>query len=476
MKKRLLLLAAAFLIISAVIIPAFEEVQAAKTLPISSISAFLDTNMIRKELGQEFVTAEYKKITGIDLKITQPDHNEYYQKLVIAFASGDLPDIAMVDTDRYLQFINEGAIIPLDALLAKSDVKSKVNPAFIDALRQRDGKVYGFPINSGGGCVTYIRKDWLDNLGLKMPKTYEELVAVMKAFTFNDPDKNGKNDTYGATLPGVGDEMYMRDFELDNTHGFTVIGGKWVDGFSQPSYKGALERLRQVYQDKILDKEVFTNKTSTAREKFFAGKVGIFNYWSGTWAKTLSDNTKAQCGPKAEVVAMPAIKGAFYFNRIAPILVITKAAKKPDAVFKYFIDFMYDGGKGQMLMTHGVRKIHWDVIDNTYTKLPALNNKKQTFGKTFIQPDLSLTKWSDPFKLDPRIVASKEVNIKAMRQIKMLPMSATYLKKGADLQALKEEVIAKVMIGTYTVEEGLKIYKEKAEALGLSQMLAEFNK
>jgi putative aldouronate transport system substrate-binding protein len=475
MKKRFLLLVSVLFILSVVIIPAFEEV-AAKAPPLSSIKAFLDTNMIRKELGQEFVTAEYKKITGIDLVITQPDHNEYYQKLLIAFASGDLPDLAMVDTDRYLQFIDEGAIIPLNDLLAKSDVKKKVNPAFLSALQMRDGKIYGFPINSGGGCVTYIRKDWLDNLGLKMPKTYEELVVVMKAFTFNDPDKNGKNDTVGCTLPGVGDEMYMRDFELTETHGFTTINNKWVDGFSQPGYAAALTRLRQAYQDKILDKEVFTNKTSTAREKFFAGKVGIFNYWSGTWAKTLSDNTKAQCGPQANVVAMPAIKGAFYFNRIAPILVITKAAKKPDAIFKYFIDFMYDGGKGQMLMTHGVKGVHWDVIDGVYTKLPALNNKKQTFGKSFIQPDLSLTKWNDPFVLDPRIVASKEVNIKAIRQIKLLPMSPTYLKKGADLQALKEEIIAKVMIGTYTVDEGIKIYKEKSEALGLSQMLVEFNK
>ena len=49
----------------------------------------------------------------------------------------------------------------------------------------------------------FIRQDWLDNLGLKMPTTIEELKEVARAFTEDDPDGNGQNDTYGLAVDGV---------------------------------------------------------------------------------------------------------------------------------------------------------------------------------------------------------------------------------------------------------------------------------
>src|SRR4030042_2784638 len=62
-----------------------------------------------------------------------------------------------------------------------------------------DGKMYGLPdpgqIPPTDGLV--IRKDWLDKLGLAMPKTMDELIEVARKFTNDDPDGNGKNDTYG---------------------------------------------------------------------------------------------------------------------------------------------------------------------------------------------------------------------------------------------------------------------------------------
>ena len=56
-----------------------------------------------------------------------------------------------------------------------------------------------------------IRKDWLDKLGLKVPKTTDEFFEVMKAFTFKDPDGNGKNDTYGL---GAYIELKSINFEI----------------------------------------------------------------------------------------------------------------------------------------------------------------------------------------------------------------------------------------------------------------------
>jgi len=43
-------------------------------------------------------------------------------------------------------------------------------------------------------------QDWLEAVGMEMPATIEELHDVLYAFTYNDPDQNGKNDTYGFSL------------------------------------------------------------------------------------------------------------------------------------------------------------------------------------------------------------------------------------------------------------------------------------
>ncbi|MRA94216.1 extracellular solute-binding protein, partial [Bacillus thuringiensis] len=61
-----------------------------------------------------------------------------------------------------------------------------------------DGALYGVPVQKDyarAGLV--IRKDWLDNLGLDVPTTMDELYEVAKQFTENDPDGNGVDDTVG---------------------------------------------------------------------------------------------------------------------------------------------------------------------------------------------------------------------------------------------------------------------------------------
>lgn len=48
--------------------------------------------------------------------------------------------------------------------------------------------------------VLWLRKDWLDNLGLEVPKTMEDLEKVLTAFVEEDPDGNGVDDTTGLTV------------------------------------------------------------------------------------------------------------------------------------------------------------------------------------------------------------------------------------------------------------------------------------
>ena len=55
----------------------------------------------------------------------------------------------------------------------------------------------------------FIRKDWLETVGMEMPTTWEDLYNVAHAFTYDDPDGNGVKDTYGLTGDGMGTLRYF---------------------------------------------------------------------------------------------------------------------------------------------------------------------------------------------------------------------------------------------------------------------------
>ena len=93
----------------------------------------------------------------------------------------------------------------------------------------RDGKVYGMAIspNLTEGQVMLIRQDWLDSLKLEAPTTIDEFENIISAFTNEDPDGNGKNDTYGFTFSGK--DGYNTGWVSDPVMIFSAYGQEAAD-------------------------------------------------------------------------------------------------------------------------------------------------------------------------------------------------------------------------------------------------------
>lgn len=443
------------------------------------IKAFVDTFMV-KEQGHEQFAEEYKKQTGITLEITQPAHNQYYDIMNVTFASGDIPDVVEIAEQNYLKYATQGGLVDMTQYVQNSKPLQAVDKVYMDSLKV-NGKQYGVPLQNGGGCVTYIRQDWLDNLGLKVPTTYDELYNVMKAFTFNDPDKNGKNDTIGYTAVLVSEgklqEQYLRDFYWKSSPDFVIKDGKWVDGFAQPEYLEGLLRTKKAYQEKVLDQDLFTNQTSTSRDKFTASKVGIFSYWNNYWATRLEDTIKQTSAPNAKLVAIPAIKESYYLNRAPVATAITSKSKNPDGVFKYFIEYMHDGDKGQVLFSYGVENVHWKKTDNTVEALPLLNNQKQKFDKVWFSADNTVTPYTNGplIPLDNRITKAIDAFKVNFEQMKIFPASTAYNQTASDINKLRQEIASKIIIGDLTPEQGMARYNTEVKNLGIDKILSEFN-
>ena len=71
-----------------------------------------------------------------------------------------------------------------------------------------------------GRSVVHYRKDWFDAVGLKAPKSLDDWYNVVKAMTLGDPDKNGKNDTYGMMV----EKKYNQNADSMLTR---ILGDEW---------------------------------------------------------------------------------------------------------------------------------------------------------------------------------------------------------------------------------------------------------
>ncbi len=228
--------------------------------------------------------------------------DSYLDKLNLAIASGDIPDIMIVDPTQLEQLTEAGAIEDLTPYIEKyanSDILENYAQTKGVALQSAtiDGKIMGIPNvqpQADAPIMAWVRQDWLDKLGLQGPETVDDIEALAKAFMEQDPDGNGVADTYGltGTLEPVNVPSNLHGFDaIFNAYGafpelfYRDPEGKIVYGSILPETKEALGRLAQMYKDGIIDPEFATKDGGKANEIIVSGKAGIMMgpWWIPWW-------------------------------------------------------------------------------------------------------------------------------------------------------------------------------------------------
>lgn len=426
--------------------------------------------------GAEEWRQEYEKQTGISLDFTPQSNNEYYQNIDLAFASKTEPDILnLAGEDKLSLYAEQGALADLTDLVKSSPLWEGISKEAWDSVTI-DGKIYGVPFEVGTGTITYVRQDWLDRVGMEAPKTYDEFINMLRAFKEKIPECK-----IPYTAPGLfenGAVIYLREFYQDATPEFTKVNGKWVDGMAEDNMNNALKRMQDAYKEGLIDVEVVTNTTSACRDKWYSGDVGAFNYWAGAWGVSIDNRVRANV-PDAKVTGIDAIKETKYVVRVPAVTSIASTSKNIDGAFKYFIEYMHDGGQGQVLFQHGVENLHWKQDGNNLVALPKPSKKEETMEKSFISPysaPTKLTLTDKEFKVDERITKTLDTLNKNGTQQVAQPVSKKLTKINSDLTALKAQTISKVVMGNMTVEDGMKTYLAESKNLGMDEVLEEMNK
>ena len=278
-------------------------------------------------------------------------------------------------------------IIPLNDLLDEygQDIKTAFSGELewlLDPMTDADGNIWALPrALETTSNPTYIRKDWLDQAGLDIPTTFEELEEVLAAF--KEADFAGGGQTIPLLIVSEG------GLDYGITAGFTEYGyGYWMDeqdslikpAALQPGFKECLEQVSGWYEKGYIHPDSFTLTWSDFEDLFMADRVGVIIGSYGVTANNLA-NLQA-LNPEAEYVFADGIQGPKGFMETREKasnsgMMITAKSQNPEACMK-LLNWVVSDSSNFLTMMYGIEGEGWEWQDKDKGLYKILNT--ESFG------------------------------------------------------------------------------------------------
>lgn len=360
-----------------------------------------DDNIFQDEFLEDLgINVDYKWIADI----TQTE-----AKFATMVASGDIPDYFNVaNADLAFQLINDGYCMDITDVYENtaSEALKERDAGFQEAHDSMmvDGRLYGISELGYGVAnelnLLWIRTDWLEQTGQKIPKTMDELTALAKYFK-----DNVEGCQYGISLnKSITDLTEHTAIPIMNA--YNAYAKIWIEkdgkieySSVQPEMKDALGALQKMYQDGILDPEFSVKDTSAVNQDVAAGKVGIVGgvNWIGYdgLGGTVALDPNATWTP-IEVPGLTADAGPVKLQSGWPVggyWLISKDCKNPEAVVEmmnYFVENedegIYLGSKyGDAGGSYGGSPIYQTTPSFDYSKITEALSKEDASSLNAIE-------------------------------------------------------------------------------------------
>jgi len=331
-------------------------------------------------LEDDFVYQKILEETGVAWKLTLVD--DYWAAMGQRIAGDDIPDVFFIDSDHQYDYCEEEVLLNLDPYL---DNELKDVMAFLGDTNLApyliNGSLYSIPrlyvTGTGTGTKSQwglqVRKDWLEAMKLEAPTDIHSLYNVAKAFSEQDPDGNGIDDTYGISggsgIRGFHIIGMCFDFAFDNY--IVERDGKITNSLLSPGAVQALEWAKKFVDEQLMDPDIMT---TTGTNNAIAGKVGLHCIsWPGMNKQYALDNIAAvnpnaywdvigplnnELGGEDYMYPYDGVGGGDSFALCADL---ADDEEKLEAVFKVLNYLTTD--EGSYLVMFGIEGEHWNMVD-----------------------------------------------------------------------------------------------------------------
>ena len=319
-----------------------------------------------KEKPEYYMLDEFKKQTNVDVEMRIFPYETATERLNLDLNSGDYADVVggwtLSDSMILTYGVNQGVFIPLEDYFAEycpriTEILDL--PGVREEMTAPDGHIYAIPYvcdDTKVGYSPYINGRWLKNVGMDMPTTPEEFEAVLKAFKEQDANGNGDpNDEipFSADPNNKHIESMTGWFGLPmGKSGIGILDDEVVFAGASSTYREFLSWFNSLYEQGLIDLEIFTQDSSTWEGKGNRDLYGVsIAYGSGEFSGIVLEG-----GEKSEFDVLPVLntdKGGMWmrdtngFSVYRTQAVITDNAEHPEVICRWFDNaFQLENGIG----------------------------------------------------------------------------------------------------------------------------------
>ena len=351
-----------------------------------------DLNDVVKNMEEFVIFRELEKVTNVTWDSTMVSFMAEAEQFQLMVAGGDFTDVVCKAVDNYTgtvdQAIEDDFLIDLvpyiDTCMPNLLKWFHDYPELRKQLTTDAGAIGGFPkiyaAPSDVSAGPQIRADWLNDLGLENPKTFDELYDVLNAF----------RDEKGATTPlvianssGVQPEL-LAGYNINA--GFYQVDGEIRYGIVQPEFKEYVTMMNKWYSEGLINDLFLTNPYESLHD-FNAVLNNEAGAWYCTAAQMMPWLISSAVDPNFHITGLTAVtkdgsqahigeEGSVFDSQMWSI---TTVCEDPDVIAKY-VDYVYSDD-GILLANYGVEGETFTYVDGVpkLTDL-VLNNPNYSYG------------------------------------------------------------------------------------------------
>jgi putative aldouronate transport system substrate-binding protein len=322
--------------------------------------------------------AAWEKAENIEINYQLQPSSNYLEKLQLMFVSGTYPDVVIFNSHNDATFgkllkqgAENGVFIPVNKYLTNSNTPNIMKYSYKSAMEStkvlNNDNMYLIPRTTVKRVDGFsVRLDWLKKVGLKNINegsiiSMDQFTEILKRFTENDPDGNGKNDTVGFSTNALANGNVGIINTIGTAFGYKgwenySDGGKYkymkpdlsIQGNSKKIFSDVVNYMAALYKKGYIDPNwPLVKDSSSLQTKGYAGVITLF---AGNIKKI--DNILKKVNPKGQLTYIAGIKdqktgkfyGAGYDAGIFGGIAITSACKKPERVINAFDWILGDEG------------------------------------------------------------------------------------------------------------------------------------
>ena len=264
--------------------------SAAETTPAErqTISfSVIDVNAGMNNVGDdaESILQQVEDYTGVDVDLQWVANDALAEKNALYLTSpSTMPQIISwggTVTGDVVSAAKNGAFVDLNDYIWDSAKYPNLSGMSKDVAANLtvDGKLIAIPrtrvVGRYGLCY---RQDWAEKLGVELGPnaTPDDVYDMLYAFTYNDPDGNGVDDTIGMEMT-----LYTGPFDIIQTwfgcgNGWAEVNGQLIPVWMQDEYFEAADYIKKLYDDGLMPKDWVTIPTDSWSEGCKKGENGVY--------------------------------------------------------------------------------------------------------------------------------------------------------------------------------------------------------